>query len=111
MIQQKPHELQVKGSCALCGRFKALRRSHYLPAGLFRLLMRADEKPATDLIHVNTKRGIARATSVQPWKYLLCVDCETIFNRRAKGPCCHNSKGQSHVFGFGTTSPLQPIFV
>jgi hypothetical protein len=87
-------ELKLKGTCALCQQSRELRRSHFLPAALYRLV-RAANKPKPDLV-LATAAG-RQHTSHQAWQYLLCGDCEGRFSRNGESWVlrhCYRGRGR-----------------
>jgi hypothetical protein len=85
---------KVKGTCALCQQVRELRRSHFLPAALYRLV-RAANKPKPDPI-LSTATG-QQQTSHQAWQHLLCCDCEGQFNRNGESWVmrhCYRGRGR-----------------
>jgi hypothetical protein len=60
--------------CALCGDVRELRPSHFLPKALYRLLLKLSGT-------VRVGGGKTRLTTYQAKHYLLCADCELLFNR------------------------------
>jgi hypothetical protein len=82
------------GICALCRGTKDLRDSHFIPAGVLRLL-RADglKNPNPFLMSLNH----VGQTSSQAKQYLLCHDCEQRFNQNGEtwviNRCYHEEDG------------------
>jgi len=68
----------MEGNCALCQQRKPLRKSHYLPAALYRLVKGLDGGGLAP-IHVSRKSSVA--TSKEIWAYLLCSECEQRFHK------------------------------
>ena len=66
------------GQCRLCKTTKALQRSHFLPAAMYKYLNPGD----TDYILVGKRTY--RRTSHQMATHLLCRDCEQRFNRNGE---------------------------
>ena len=73
---------QCVGTCALCREEKELRESHFLPKGLYRLLVRVSKTKNSVPIQ-QSSRGSLR-TSKQATKRLLCGDCEKRFDQRGE---------------------------
>jgi hypothetical protein len=74
------------GQCKLCLRDPIeLRRSHLLPAGVFRLVY---SRPTSSNSNPNpwvlSPNRSPFQTSKQSWAHLLCGDCEHLFNRRGE---------------------------
>lgn len=87
-------EEKVIGQCALCQQPRELRRSHFLPAALYRLV-RAANKPKPEPI-LTTAAG-QQHTSHQAWQHLLCCDCEGKFNRNGENwvlSHCYRGRGR-----------------
>jgi hypothetical protein len=69
------------GTCCLCGQHnKELRRSHFVPAAVYRFL----RTPAADPNPVVVKKEISLGTSQQVADYLLCADCEHRFQAQGE---------------------------
>lgn len=66
-----------KRFCGLCGNRRELRKSHFIPAALFKLCM----KPGQRSPHpVQVSERLAMLTPKQPAKPFLCQDCEQRFS-------------------------------
>jgi hypothetical protein len=66
----------TRGICRLCQEEKDLQKSHYMPAGVYRPY-RQSTKGSTPL--VITRKYLVQTTE-QMSDYLLCADCEQLFN-------------------------------
>jgi hypothetical protein len=71
----------VIGKCKLCLKEANLKKSHLLPAAIYKRLRNEREKnPNPVLISTNT----AVQTSKQIWAHLLCADCEQRLNKNGE---------------------------
>jgi hypothetical protein len=73
---------QYIGTCRLCHEEKELRESHFLPKGLYRLLVRVSKTKNSVPIQQSSKGSLQ--TSKQATKRLLCDDCERRFDQRGE---------------------------
>jgi hypothetical protein len=78
----------MHGMCQLCRRQAELQDSHYMPAALYKLLLKIgtgsiDAPP----VYTDEKEQTAFYTSRQWRKHMLCRRCESLFSRN----------GESHV--------------
>src|SRR5207253_5583838 len=69
------------GKCALCQKTKSLRKSHLLPASLYRKT-RSPNQPNPNPMVITDKASIQ--TSMQIADYLLCADCEQLFSKNGE---------------------------
>lgn len=67
--------------CRLCLKKRALQRSHYLPRAVYRSLGNP-RTPVKDPVWMNAR--IALLTSKQTRDYLLCAECEDLFNKNGE---------------------------
>lgn len=67
--------------CALCHQARPLLKSHFLPAGLYRLLQTPGDKNTHPVL---TSRELAKQNSFQMTAPLLCSECEQLFNRNGE---------------------------
>src|SRR4051812_38102324 len=65
------------GKCALCLETRELRKSHFLPAGFYRIMR--EGAPTENPVLVN--KTSAFMSSAQVKAYLLCGECEQRFNQ------------------------------
>lgn len=70
------------GACALCHEHRELCESHFLPKGLYRLLVIVSKTANKQPVRVVS--GDRRQTSRQATHYLLCAECETRFDRNGE---------------------------
>jgi hypothetical protein len=85
----------VAGKCALCLKETILKLSHYLPAGIYRILRDKDEKnPHPWKI---TERSSLQ-TSKQLSAYLLCGDCEQRFDKNGENWVLRNCYKSDKTF-------------
>ncbi len=81
------------GLCSLCQKLRELRSSHFIPAGIFRIL-KSRSKIANALVEVKESPATSVLTSKEPQTYLLCNDCEVLFNNGGENfviPQCQQS--------------------
>src|SRR6266481_5935001 len=60
---------------------RELRRSHFLPAALYRLVRAADKPKPNPVLATVAGR---QQTSNQAWQHLLCSNCEEQFSRNGE---------------------------
>jgi hypothetical protein len=85
------------GVCILCLKTKPLSRSHLIPAAMYKYILDPSKKNDGP---VAIERKITASTSRQVRDYLLCAECEDLFNK----------KGEHWVLGQvwnGKTFPLR----
>lgn len=71
----------MTGTCALCHKHRPLIRSHFLPAGLYRLLQDPTQKNAHPIV-ISPK--VTKQTSAQMAQPLLCAECEQRFSKNGE---------------------------
>jgi len=69
------------GQCALCQQQKPLRRSHLVPAAVYKLVRKLDTGEH-DLVHVG--RRVSVASSLEIRAHLLCTECEQRFHENGE---------------------------
>ena len=74
-------EAIMTGQCKLCLQHKNLQKSHFLPAGIYRILRDEKEKNPNPWA-ISKKRTVQ--TSRQRTAYLLCQDCEQRFSKHGE---------------------------
>jgi hypothetical protein len=74
--------MPVDRICTLCQQQRELRLSHFLPKGLYRLLMNVNR--TKNQTPVRLASGDRRQTSRQAADYLLCAECERRFDRNGE---------------------------
>src|SRR5579863_6657832 len=71
------------GVCKLCLQQKALQDSHFIPRAMYKYLRDPDESKKNRNPTL-VGRKITATTSKQVTDYVLCTDCEGLFNRNAE---------------------------
>ncbi len=83
----------VTGVCALCLNTRELRKSHFLPKALYRLI-RADRHRNPHPVRLSTAGRLQ--TAFQATHHLLCAGCESRFDRNGENwvmAHCYRGKG------------------
>ncbi len=70
----------VIGKCKLCLKTKQLQKSHFIPAAMYKYIIRG----ALGAEPVVVGRRITSTTSQQVRDHLLCSDCEDLFNKNGE---------------------------
>ena len=73
---------ETNGTCALCLQTRTLRRSHFLPAALYRLPRLAAQGKSRHPVAITVDGR--RQTSLQASQFLLCTDCERRFDENGE---------------------------
>jgi hypothetical protein len=81
-VQPAPAGKAHVGTCALCHEQKELRGSHFLPKGLYRLLVLVSKTKNRVPIQQSAKGSLQ--TSKQATRRLLCDGCEKRFDRQGE---------------------------
>ena len=72
-------EAKLIGQCGLCANIRNLKRSHFDPQAIYRLL-RSSNKP---IVHLTANVAIAGDQEIRD--YFLCHCCEDLFNKNGEG--------------------------
>ncbi len=70
-------QMAHRAKCKLCGKRRTLRRSHLLPAALYKMMREPGSKVSNPIV---ISRATSVSTSKQIWAHLLCEECEHRFN-------------------------------
>jgi len=68
------------GKCRLCQNERQLQDSHLLPKAMYRIMRSDGPNPEP----ITVTKGSARVTSKQVKDYLLCSECEDLFNKKGE---------------------------
>ena len=71
-------------NCALCLEPSELQRSHYIPKGVYKTIMRGGPEHENQSIFMDGIRGTSSYSNFQPRKELLCSECEHKFSTRGE---------------------------
>lgn len=89
--QQRLSFASANNVCGLCQSEAELKRSHLLPAGLFKAVAQGQAPHDNAPVLMDIKRGTAVQSNDQARKSFLCDDCEQRFSRQ----------GEAHVISQG----------
>ena len=71
----------TRGTCKLCRQYKELCDSHLIPAAMYKYLLDRTQKNPHPIV---VGRNITTTTSQQVTDYVLCADCEDLFNKNGE---------------------------
>jgi hypothetical protein len=82
-------------TCRLCSRTKELQQSHLIPRGVYKTLRASNDRNPNPLVVTDEA---SHSTSQQVQDYLLCGDCEQLFNKRGENWMLANCYRQNGAF-------------
>jgi hypothetical protein len=87
---------ETTGACGLCLQTRTLRRSHFLPASLYRLARLAAQGKSRHPVAITAEGRMQ--TSRQAQEFLLCEECERRFNQNGENWTLRNCYRGRGVF-------------
>lgn len=74
------------GTCKLCLQLKPLQNSHLIPSAMYDIIRCENEQSGWENVSpIVIGRKVTSHTSKQVTDYVLCADCEDIFNKNGEG--------------------------
>lgn len=85
------------GKCGLCQKQAALKKSHLLPAGLFKAVAQGHAPHDDAPVLMDIPKGVAVQSNDQARKPFLCDECEQLFSKNGESHVisqCHRKDGE-----------------
>lgn len=74
----------MDGVCALCGKFKNLKDSHFMPKAIYRYIRKGFPQHGENIVWISGTDKSAAYTDKQVKKHLLCANCELKFSKNGE---------------------------